>query len=155
MCTNAIVDTNLLSLLYGSTRDAELYNWICDGHGNIVYTEYKYSDCFIEIQQVSAARNIVDVLRRNGNLKLITDDEMKQNMIFDDNDIESDDPHIMALARAGDALVLCTGDQDLMKDFKNHKLLPKVGRRSRAIYPHKEEQKTRRSFLQQRECDRR
>ena len=38
---------------------------------------------------------------------------------------QSDDPHVVALARASGARILCSNDQDLRRDFRNSKLISK------------------------------
>ena len=46
-----------------------------------------------------------------------------ERSLWADPDLRSDDPHVLALARATGARLLHTGDRDLMADFKNKKFL--------------------------------
>jgi len=62
------------------------------------------------------------------------------------------DKPVLALAMASDALVLCSADDKLKEDFLDARLVPKVGRRKRSVYPMEQPGANRRRFLGRRRC---
>ena len=65
---------------------------------------------------------------------------------------QSNDQHILSLALASEASILCSNDSDLRADFKNKDILPPMGRQSRKLYPVDGSRRTRREFLNRQRC---
>ena len=70
-------------------------------------------------------------------------------------EMKSDDLHVLALALAGEALVLATCDGDLREDFANRDVLNAPAHGTRSAYPLKARPKVQRDFLAVRRCPRR
>ena len=71
------------------------------------------------------ARKGLEAYVRAGKARLVraaefAEDEAKLRV---SDQLQSDDPHVLALARASGARLLYTGDGDLIADFKNHRLI--------------------------------
>ena len=64
----------------------------------------------------------------------------------------SNDRHILTLALASEARVLCSDDRDRHADFKDKEILPPMGRRPRIVYPVHGNDKRRREFLDRQRC---
>ena len=115
-----IVDTNKLGAFLADPADEDsrpIRKWLDRGAGSIVYsTGGKFAQ---EIRGRVKARLASYV--RAGRAKLIpesrfADDERK---LKNRADLRSDDPHVLALARAAGARLLYTADGDLISDFKD------------------------------------
>ncbi len=79
-----------------------------------------------ELLKTSARRN-VDEAFRTGRIKKIDDQKVNAltKKIQNEGNIQSDDPHILALAQASGARLLYSNDADLQKDFTNKQLIDK------------------------------
>ena len=121
-----IVDANKLGefLAEPAHEDAEpIRRWLHRprGAGALVYsTEGKFAS---ELGN-EARRKLADYLRA-GRARLVpasrfAEDEARLNA---SGMLRSDDPHVLALARASGARLLYTGDQDLIADFKDRRLI--------------------------------
>ena len=65
------------------------------------------------------------------------------------------DKPILALAMAGEALVLCSDDNKLKRDFVDTRLLPPVRGRGRSVYPVEKSRPEQRRFLERHLCTKR
>lgn len=154
MCTAVVIDTNM----FGTFLDHEklLLRWIDLGHGILKYTNDDSFGYGREVQKSSRMRDLMGEYRRANRAELVPFDAIKQaETTLTEERIRSDDKHILALAKACHALVLCSNDKDLQKDFLDTQLLPKVGKRSRAVYPDKGPRRLQRDFLDRRRCRKR
>ena len=156
MCTIAIVDTDSLWKLAPKKPiehklDAELYRWIDQRHGILAYTSSgKYSE---ELYHSRRLRSLFEEYRRGGRAVLVGVSELERAADrLEDSMIRSNDRHMLELALASDALVLCSGDGKLKKDFIDTNILPNVGHVQRAVYPRDSGDRDRHQFLQQRLC---
>lgn len=70
-------------------------------------------------------RRYLLALNRAGRARLIAPDAVAQEeaKVRELGDLESNDPHVLALARASGARTLCSHDQPLHRDFKNARLI--------------------------------
>ena len=118
-----IVDANRLGAFLADPADedaAPLRAWV-DRGGRIVYST---GGAFAkEVGRRTRDRLLTHV--RAGRATLVpaerfADDERK---LQNHPDLRSDDPHVLALARATGVRLLHTGDADLMADFRNKKFL--------------------------------
>ena len=93
---------------------------------------------------------------QGGQLKKISQKALSEaHDLVCDSPFQSDDSDVLALALASDATVLCSNDKKLRGDFQNCEILPKMGRRSRLLYPFAGTRKQRREFLNRQRCPRR
>lgn len=154
MCLMTIVDTNVLWKIAPKQehqRDDELCSWIRQGHGILVYcNEGKY---FKELCNSERVFRVFAEYRRGQKAKLIENSALENARIaLIDVPIRSDDRHMLELSLAGDALVLCSKDKKLKKDFVNPGILPDVEQKPREIYPIDQSLEKRVSFLRTHQC---
>ena len=119
-----IVDTNRLGAFLADPPDDDsrpIHKWLDRGVGSIVYsTGGRFAQ---EIQGRVKARLANYV--RAGRAKLIpgsrfADDERDLKA---SPDLRSDDPHVLALARAAGVRLLYTADRNLISDFKDRSFI--------------------------------
>ena len=118
MCV--IIDANQLGDFVNITSPGMtlLREWV-ENRGKVVYsTSGKYAR---EIRRHDRARKKLEEYVRRGNAKIF-DGETCENAAreFDNYDINSNDAHILGLAKVAGATLLCTDDRMLMRDFKEH-----------------------------------
>lgn len=150
MCIATIIDANGFGSFLNEASSV-LRSWISRRDGILVYsTEGDYAK---EIQKSRRMMEVIATYRRNNAAKLISSGEIKAaDATLPDSMIRSNDRHVLALAKAGKALVLFSDDQDLQNDFLNSKLLPRVGTRSRSVYPVAQPRRRQLQFLGRRRC---
>lgn len=156
MCMNVIIDANVAGELIRSEEQGDgqlLREWIEQGHGTVVYSgsrEYRR-----EIRPGTRIFRLFEQYRKSGRARRIDTSRMRRSeKLIDQAGMKSDDLYALALALASDALVLYSNDDDLKGDFTNRKLLPKVGRKDRAVYPARDTRSKKRKFLNRRHCSR-
>ena len=131
--------------------DELLLSWIRERHGVLAFPiagQY--------LNEVKRNRAVMELLQRyeqGGQIKKVS----PRDLADADREIQrksrqSNDPHILSLALASGARVLCSNDGDLRSDFKNRSILPSVGRRQRLLYPFGGDRRTRRGFLNRQRC---
>ena len=157
MCVRTIIDTNMFGELL-SEPVRPLLRWIERKDGVLVYPDGgKYHDELRrrgfsihdieqpqrprgegrdEARRSEAIRRLLRNYRQRGYVTRVR----RSRVVPEDEhvaarNLRSDDPHIIALARASGALVLCTNDGDLKSDFTDGDLLPPVAGDTRAAYP--------------------
>ena len=153
MCVRAIIDTNMFGELF-SDQVRPLRKWIERKDGILVYPDGgQYNE------ELNRSRKILELFRtyrQNGFARLIRQGRVEvEDEHVDIHTLRSDDLHIVTLARASNALVLCTNDEHLKEDFKNRDLLPHVGGEARAVYPLNAQPTDQRDFVDRRKCARR
>lgn len=155
MCVKAIVDANVVHrVLIGRTDDDgdHLFRrWIGSGGGVLVFTT---TEKFLREQRNSKLTALVGQYLRFGRAQRISETVVAAEELRLEGATRCDDPHVIALARVAGVSVLATNDGDLMADFQNVRLLPRVGRRARSVYPLDADPRTRRLFLGRRRCPR-
>ena len=152
----AIVDTDVLHKILasrgGGEGDSIFRSWIEGRQGILVYA---VTDAYKnELKKNDAVMVLMERYRQGGHAKLVEDDGLSRakKQLRGNEFICSNDIHVLALALAGGALVLCSRDNDLGRDFRNKDVLPKIGRKSRALYPVNARPATRKKFLNRRQC---
>ena len=97
-----------------------VWNWLERKNGKIVYSA---TEKFKREWKAGGGHNLEIELGRSGNLKLVPDQDVleKQNELK--GQIQSDDPHIIALAIVANVKVLVSRDKALQQDFKNRQLV--------------------------------
>jgi hypothetical protein len=82
-----------------------------------------------EYERVTHVLRILVILDRQGSARAVPDldvDKMTEQVV-QEGACQSDDPHIIALARVSDVRLLCSRDRDLHQDFKDPKVLQPRG----------------------------
>ena len=152
MCVKIIIDACAFGSVLGSDRDSILRRWIGNRHCIVVYTESgTYGE---ELRKSNRMWQLFVEYRRNGSAKLIGEDRLRAaEECLQGKPVRSNDKHILHLALASDALILRTEERrQLRQDFVDRDLLPKIGRRKRAVYPERSFEKDKRQFLDRRRC---
>ena len=119
-----IVDANKLGSLLSERTTADvapIHDWLNNRSGRLVYsTDGRFAD---EIGGRSAEK--LAGFARAGRATVIPAEKFKEDerRLRKNSALRSDDAHILALARYSRARVLYTADADLIRDFKNKKLI--------------------------------
>ena len=153
MCVVAIVDSDSLPVL--ATRqgpgDNLFLSWIGNRHGILAISNV--GQYFTEIRKNRAIMELILRYDQGGQLRKISADQLA---VSDDQvaqqKLRSNDSHILSLALASEARVLCSNDGKLRADFKDKDILPPMGRRQRILYPFAGSRKQRREFLNRQRC---
>ena len=119
-----IVDANRLGAFLADPPDDDsrpIRKWLDRGAGSIVYST---GGRFAREIRGRAKAKLADYVRA-GRAKLIpasrfADDECDLKARAD---LRSDDPHVLALARAAGARLLYTADRNLISDFKDRRFI--------------------------------
>ncbi len=126
MCV--IVDANVASLLFRREPDCDflpVFQWLQDPRrdGCLVFG----GQLAEELRRVRGGRGYLLQLNRAGRARRIPDAEVgsEERCVLGTGLCRSDDPHIIALARASGARTLCSHDHSLHVDFKNLRLISK------------------------------
>ena len=121
-----IVDANKMGAFLADPpgKDAApVRRWIDTGSGSVVYsTAGKFAD---EIR--GHARQRLLRYSQAGKAKFVPEESIRRRPEYPGgaDQIRSDDPHVLALARATGVRLLYTGDADLIADFKDKAILDK------------------------------
>ena len=153
MCVVAIVDANVLSLLASRRHDSDLLllSWIKSRHGLLAFPAS--GEYLSELRRNRAVMELIGRYEQGGQLKKISKAALSEAVdLVRDKPLRSNDLHVLALALASRAKVLCSNDEDLREDFKNRAILPRMGRRCRLLYPGAGTHKQRRVFLNRQRC---
>ena len=150
MC--AILDANVVSEVFGTTTPEageRFRQWIDAESGRFV-TGGKN---FRELEQMKLAeRWLLDAIR-SGKIKKENDSVIDQwtEDIQHAGGYQSDDPHILALAKVSGARLLYSNDNDLRKDFKNRNLIDNPQGRIYSTLRNQSFTSTHRSLLRRRD----
>ncbi len=112
-----IVDANLQSR-FMNKEDCGMkpvHDWIKKNGSKIAHS---YTPKFRK-ETIESFKKELIILHQGGRLKLIAPKEVQKQQKNLTN-LQSDDPHIIALALAAKVKVLITNDRNLEKDFKQH-----------------------------------
>lgn len=155
MCVVAIVDADSLPVLATRRSDGDslFLSWIKRRHGILAFSST--GQYFDEIRKNQAVMELIRRYDQGGQLRKISAEKLANA----DDQVRhiprrSNDPHILALALASKARVLCSNDGDLRDDFRDRSILPSMGRRRRILYPFDGNRKRRRDFLNRQRCAR-
>jgi predicted nucleic acid-binding protein len=121
-----IIDASVAGLFFRVPHDANyapVWTWIERRDGKIVYG----GELAGELNRLGSARRLLVELQRKGRAYLIqaTRIQEEEKRVVGMRNRRSDDPHVLALARASGARILCTDDDDLEADFKNVEIVPR------------------------------
>lgn len=90
-----------------------------------------------ELQKIDSAMAYLLELKRSGKLFNYAEDQLVPfyNQLRESQQMKSNDVHVLALAIASEARILCTEDNDLISDFTNRAVL---GRSRGKVYKNKQ-----------------
>ena len=119
-----IVDANKLGAFLADPADEDsrpVRKWLDRGAGSIVYST---GGRFAREIRGHVRAKLVDYVRA-GRAKLVPEGRFAddERSLKTRPDLCSDDPHVLALARAAGARLLYTGDRKLISDFRNKKFI--------------------------------
>ncbi|RKU11577.1 hypothetical protein C6502_07745 [Candidatus Poribacteria bacterium] len=97
-----------------------VWNWLDRQNGKIAYASTKK---FEEEWERGGGIQLRRELQRRSKLKEISAQDVQEKAAELEGKIESDDPHIIALAIIADVKVLISNDRRLHEDFKNRNLV--------------------------------
>ena len=122
MC--AIVDANAAHQVFGRNRPSagiEFFNWISYGTGSLVIGG-KLRE---ELDQISSFSDWLNEAIQSGRVILAEDNiVLAEAMNLKNSGLcQSDDEHVIALARLSGARLLFSNDYKLQRDFKDKKLI--------------------------------
>ena len=148
MCTKTILDASLFSRVEADEMEA-WKRWIRNGYGILHYAASGTAGD--ELKKHRKALGFVRQQRR-GQAQLVSREKLDQAAsALRDTRFESNDRHMLELAFASEAEVLCTNDNKLKSDFLSKLPGPP---KPRAVYPHEARRKDRDAFLDVRRCRR-
>ena len=114
-----ILDTNKFGDFSKGTPDMKpIHKWLSRG-GRLIYSNHR--KVWDEIKKSGRMWRYFTDIKRKKQAKLISRDKVEkamQDIIKSEYALESDDSHILGLARAGNVKLLCTEDTALITDFK-------------------------------------
>lgn len=114
-----IIDANIAALVFSPSNDFKpLIDWL-EREGKMVIGG-RLSE---EIDQIHTVRRFVRALLQAGKARVIPSGVVEQETSSIAGACESNDPHIIALARVGGARILCSHDKTLHRDFGNPALI--------------------------------
>ena len=126
MCV--IIDVNLAFRIFTSTPETDfrpVFDWLHapDKNGCVVFG----GKLGKELSNRENSRRYLRELFRAGRAYQFPDAtvQSEEQQVTDSGLCQSDDPHVVALARVSGARILCSHDQALHQDFRNPKLIAK------------------------------
>ena len=122
MC--AIVDANVAGRFFSKPPDPELlplWKWIDDGKSILVV----WGRLRDELEAIGRAAEQIRIWAQAGLVGLVPNEEVEAETasVAGTGLCVSDDEHVIALARASGARLLCSEDQLLHADFRNRELI--------------------------------
>jgi hypothetical protein len=119
-----IIDANVASDMFAEPPHADavpIFDWLNRRRGKLVYG----GQLAVELAKVEKARRWLRAGQQAGITQYIPADRIQyeQRQVTALGLCKSDDPHVIALARASRARILFTRDKSLIADFKNTKLI--------------------------------
>ena len=117
-----ILDVNSIGKFKNPTdEDMEpVRNWLERKNGKIVYA---YTEQFNKEWDEGGGYQLRRDLQRRDKFKEIPAQDVQEKAVELEGKIESDDPHIIALAITAEVKVLVSNDRKLHEDFKNRNLV--------------------------------
>jgi hypothetical protein len=119
-----IVDANRAAAVFASPPQPDflpIFDWLEQRDGCLVYG----GRLATELTRVEKARRYLRTLLQAGRARFFTDEAIRveEAAVANTGLCQSNDLHVVALARVSGARILCTHDRDLQRDFRNHQLI--------------------------------
>lgn len=123
-----IVDANLAAIVFGEPvhdNFRPILNWLLSPkeNGKLVVGGHLTT----ELYKVTNAHRFIRGLYQAGRVKIFPDDTVQKETKLVSSICESDDPHVIALAKVSGARILCSHDTTLHKDFTNLNIISPKG----------------------------
>ena len=127
-----VLDANMFGpFLKNKDPDIEpIHNWLRKKSGKIVYTKHKDYQKELGTKKTSKIRQQITKLRQAGRARIIDANQVEDKKTALQIKVQqkkvtlkSNDLHILALAQAAKAKLLCSNDKLLHQDFKNPKII--------------------------------
>jgi hypothetical protein len=120
-----IVDANLAGIVFSSPPHPDfvpVLDWL-EKNGCLIVGGHLGT----ELAKLERAKRFILALLRAGRAKLIPAEQVarEEAAVLATGNCQSNDSHVIALARVSGARTLCTHDKALQKDFRNHQLVAK------------------------------
>lgn len=139
MC--AIIDANVVGEVFGSNptpAGKEFRAWIIKGSERLICGG-KLQE---ELERIGDFKKWARDALNYGKIKNINEEDVRMKMAqIQKESIQSNDPHILALAQVSGARLLYSNDKKLHKDFKNPALIDPVGSIYSTLMKKKDRQK--------------
>jgi len=121
-----IVDANLAGIVFSSPPHPDfvpVLDWLEKRDGCLIVGGHLGT----ELAHLEKARRFLLALLRAGRAKQIPAEQVarEEAAVQETGHCQSNDGHVIALARVSGARTLCTHDKELQKDFKNQQLIAK------------------------------
>ena len=123
-----IIDANLAFRIFASTPEDDfcpVFDWLHapDKNGCVVYGGLLYEELSSRIE----SRRYLLRLAQAGRARLIPEGilQPEEEELTRGGHCQSNDPHVIALARVSGARTLCSHDRALHQDFRNSELISK------------------------------
>ena len=116
-----IVDANVLGMFLLREEDSDvapIYGWLRRGWGRVIYSTGGYFKTDIDARNRERLAGLV----RAGQARLVPWERVEPHEA-EFADIRSNDPHVLALARAAGVRLLYTKDKRLRRDFRDEKFI--------------------------------
>ena len=153
MCVVAIVDADSFPVLArrNGEGDSLFLSWIGSRHGILAVSNA--GQYFKELRKNGAVMDLIRRYDQGGQLRKISADQLSvTDSQMAQKTPRSNDSHILSLALASGAKVLCSNDGKLRDDFKDKNILPAMATGRRLLYPFAGSRKQRREFLNRQRC---
>ena len=154
MCERLILDTSASYIVLDKEvgmRDAYLKEWIRQGHGTLCYTVY--GKLGTETRKTKSFMRKLETWQSRGRAIRASLEKMDEaRNAIEGFKLRSDDPHILQLAIACRAKILCTDDNKLKRDFED--VVARVIGEQTKLYPFKGEDAKKKEFLAKNRCRR-
>jgi len=121
-----IVDANLAGIVFSSPPHPDfvpVIDWLLEKDGCLIVGGHLGT----ELARLEKAKRFLLALLRAGRAKQIPAQQVSREeaAVRETGYCQSNDGHVIALARVSGARTLCTHDKTLQKDFRNHQLIAK------------------------------
>ena len=164
MCVKTVIDASAFRHLTSQTKNTagfELQSWVQRRDGLIVYSASNTAYAK-ELSKNYAVQELLVEWGRRGQAVEISESKVNAALkhVPGKPTRKSNDPHVLAVAKAGRAQVLFSCDEDLQKDFANTDVLCKLDQSQRRSVPYVVKQdpenisgsSTRRNFFGKLKC---
>lgn len=147
-----IVDSSVAAEVWkGDTARFALFRaWVARGDGLVLYaTGGKFE---AEMRRIGPTPGWAEWRRRGRLLRVLADAVAAAEGEISESAVESDDSHLLAVAVAVGARMLCADDAALRADFANRAALPALPDGPRRTFPHRAARAKQKKFLDRRKC---
>ena len=113
-----ILDINMWPDFFNKKKNMQpVHKWLEKQNGKLVYSDHK----LFQKELTQNQKTILEKYYQSGKARFISETQVEQTIAIlqKNNQFQSNDIHILGLAKADQVKVLCTKDKNLHADFKN------------------------------------